>query len=111
MPLPLKPTSLTLTVAGGKRPASIGQATVCIDVAGQPDPRQAPPVVWTQLQCLALSTQPQTVAVNIPGTLRSATATLLVQLRSEAWVAANVDPTQNDIRPLGVQFMAADITP
>lgn len=111
MPLPIKPTPLTLTVAGGKRPASIGQATLCIDVAGQPDPRQSLPVVWTQLQCLPLSAQSQTVEVTIPATLSSTTATLLVQLRSEAWVAAKVDPTQNDIRPLGVQFLAADMTP
>ena len=111
MPLPTQPTPLTLTVASGKRPASIGQATVCIDVAGQPDPRLADPVVWTQLQCMPLSKQPQTIAVTIPGGLRSATNTLLVQLRSEAWVAAKVDPSQNDMRPLGVQFVAADMTP
>jgi hypothetical protein len=111
MPLPTQPTSLTLTVAGGKRPATIGQATLCIDVAGQPDPRLADPVVWTQLQCMPLNKQPQTIAVTIPGGLRSATNTLLVQLRSEAWVAAKVDPSQNDMRPLGVQFVTADMTP
>lgn len=111
MPLPTHPTALTITVAGGKRPASIGQAMVCIDVAGQPDPRNAEQVTWTPLQCTRTSTQPQTITVTIPGGLRSATNTLLVQLRSEAWVAANVDPSQNDTRPLGVQFMAMDMTP
>jgi hypothetical protein len=111
MPLPTQPTQLMLTVAGGKRPATIGQATVCIDVAGQPDPRHDDPMVWTQLQCMPLSKQPQIITVTIPGTLHSVTDTLLVQLRSEAWVAANVDPNQNDLRPLGVQFVTADMTP
>jgi len=111
MPLPSQPTPLTLTIAGGKRPASIGPATVCIDVAGQPDPRRADPVAWVQLPCFVLGTQPQTVAVTIPGGLSSATNTLLVQLRSEAWVAAKVDPSQNDMRPLGVQFVAAAMRP
>ncbi|NBU64618.1 MAG: hypothetical protein EBS29_08985, partial [Chloroflexia bacterium] len=87
------------------------QATLCIDVAGQPDPRQPDPVVWTPLQCVELTRYPQKINVTVPGTLQSATHTLLVQLRSEAWVAANVDPAQNDLRPLGVQFVAADMTP
>jgi hypothetical protein len=60
---------------------------------------------------MPLNKQPQTIAVTIPGGLRSATNTLLVQLRSEAWVAAKVDPSQNDMRPLGVQFVTADMTP
>lgn len=111
MPLPTQPRQLMLTVAGGKRPARIGQATLCIDVAGQPDPRQPDPVVWTPLQCVELTRYPQKINVTVPGTLQSATHTLLVQLRSEAWVAANVDPAQNDLRPLGVQFVAADMTP
>lgn len=111
MPLPTQPTPLSLTIAGGTRPDSIGPATMCIDVAGQPDPRHADPVAWTQLQCLTLGTQPQTVAVTVPIGLSSATNTLLVQLRSEAWVAAKVDPSQNDMRPLGVQFVAADMRP
>lgn len=111
MPLPAQATPLALTVATGKRPARIGQATLCIDVAGQPDPRLTNPVVWTQLQCLQLSTRPQTIAVAIPSGLSSATNTLLVQLRSEAWVAGTLDPNQNDMRPLGVQFVAAEMTP
>ena len=111
MPLPVLQTQLKLTMAGGKRPASIGQATVCIDVAGQPDPRHAEPVAWTQLQCHVLGTPPQTITVTIPSGLSSATNTLLVQLRSEAWVAAKVDPSQNDLRPLGVQFLVADMSP
>jgi hypothetical protein len=104
--------TLTLTVAGGKRPQSIGRARLCVDTAAEPQAYTDALVAdlpWQELGCFNLPEQMSDVDVALPN-IGSATP-LLVRLRSEAWVPADVavagDPASADRRGLGIQFNGA----
>lgn len=106
---PQRASTLHLRVSAGKRPAAIGPATLCVDSMAQRIPQSDADTTWTPLGCTVLDGDTvHTIQVTIPATT-SPTGTVLVQLRTSPWVAAAVDPRQNDWRPLGVQFLAATI--
>jgi hypothetical protein len=109
-----QPRTLHLTVSAGTRPSTIGAATLCVDVAPQHIPAQDATSPWQEVTCVSLADDAvHDIAVTIPAiTTSDATATgaVLVKLRSQPWIAADVDPRQNDRRPLGVQFVAAAMT-
>jgi hypothetical protein len=101
------PGALTLRLAGGKRPASIGPARLCLSYrAEQSLWAEDPQAGFSPEQCLSLAEQPADYRLALdPALPRSATGTLLVRLRSEQpWVPASVDPALRDGRRLGAQF-------
>jgi hypothetical protein len=109
---PPAPRPLTLRVSAGSRPALLGAAKVCIDVAAQVIPQTDANTTWQELDCMDLvSTAIQTISVTVPvidTSASNATGAILVKLRSVPWVMAEVDPLQHDRRPLGIQFLGAD---
>lgn len=108
---PSAPRTLSLQLSAGSRPAVLGAATLCIDVAPQVIPQTDANTTWQELQCVELVGNPiQTIQVTIPAldtTASTATGAILVKLRSVPWIMAEVDPLQNDRRPLGIQFISA----
>lgn len=100
------PITAVLQLAGGKRPATLGPAQVCLafwpEVKGFAAPEQVP----GDLGCFELDEQMGEVRVTLDPSLYGITEAngLLLQLRSTPWVPAKVDPAQVDQRSLGVQF-------
>lgn len=108
--VPHQPTTLQLTVAAGKRPASIGAAQVCIEALGQYIPAHDAAEPGVALGCFAVTgSAPQTIEVTVPADIPSSNGVLLIRIHSEPWIAAQVDPLQNDWRPLGIQFVNATL--
>ncbi|HEU4322465.1 MAG TPA: hypothetical protein VFS21_04875 [Roseiflexaceae bacterium] len=109
------PEAVSLRLAGGKRPAAIGPARVCLDYRAEPS-------LWVENPAASFTSAPQCATLTegladyrftidratLPAT---PTGTLLLRLKSEsAWVPAAVDPALLDGRSLGVQFGGLEVT-
>lgn len=99
-------TQLTLTLAGGLRPSSIGPAQVCLTIQPETHPWPAESIA-TPLGCLTLSEEMHDYTISIPPMALPPSQSMLLRLTSDAWVPATVDERQNDQRSLGVQFGGA----
>jgi hypothetical protein len=116
---------LTLDVAGGKRPAAIGSAQLCIDVAAEPIPHpeggvaRSTPIVrsdkttipalpWRELQCIQLAEASSSVQVALPALEPS--SAVLIRLRSQPWTPSQVSDSP-DQRILGIRFNSAVVAP
>ncbi len=103
------PTAVSLRLAGGKRPAALGPARVCLDYRAEPS-------LWVENPAATFATAPQCAtlteemadyrfAIDRTALPATPTGTLLLRLKSEsAWVPAAVDPALLDGRSLGAQF-------
>ncbi len=107
---------LTLEAAGGKRPTSIGQAQLCVDIAAEPTPYPDAGVAelpWQELHCQSLPEQPTHVSLPLPNVAPK--GNVLIRLRSPAWVPADVsmagEPGSADRRALGMRFIGATVPP
>lgn len=111
---------LALEVAAGKRPASIGLARLCLDIAAEPIPypeggvASSTTVPWRELNCSTLDESPQTLHVDLPD-LATKSAVLL-RLRSDSWIPSEAAPdpgtaSSQDARRLGIRFTRATLTP
>lgn len=105
------PTELTLQVAGGKRPAQIGPAQVCLALVPETRPwtAAAPPdeAAWQSLGCVMISNEPQSYRVPLADLAdlgQLSDTPLLLRLQSAPWVPAEADPEQHDQRTVGVKF-------
>ncbi|GAB4201412.1 MAG: hypothetical protein OHK0022_23450 [Roseiflexaceae bacterium] len=110
------PAAVSLRLSGGKRPASIGPARVCLDYRAEPSLWvENPAATFTVApQCVTLTEQQADYRFTIdPASLPATpTGTLLLRLRSESsWVPADVDPALVDGRSLGVQFGGLKVIP
>ncbi|NTU80258.1 MAG: hypothetical protein HGA45_12935, partial [Chloroflexales bacterium] len=107
------PAALQLDLAGGPRPAHLGQARVCVsalpETALWPNNAGAP----VELGCLELGEKPASYTLRLdPARLPPAPGgSLLVRLDSLSWVPAAEDPRQTDRRPVGVQLGGVALTP
>jgi hypothetical protein len=109
---------LVLQVGGGKRPASIGAARVCVDIAPEPVPYPEgdirTSISWQEVRCETLAEEIAEISVDLPPA--PGDRSLLVRLRSEAWIPAEVQPDPGtsaspDQRPLGVRWAGARLEP
>lgn len=101
------PRRVVLRLAGGVRPAQIGAARACI--SARPEARfwvEDPAAIYTPLGCFDLGADMADYALTIdPRALpASATGTMLLRIKSEAWSPSKIDGSENDARTLGVQF-------
>jgi hypothetical protein len=104
--------SLALQVGGGKRPAVLGPARLCVDVAAEPVAYADDGVAslpWKEIQCGELPAQIGELRLALPDLGTS--GALLIRLRSETWVPARVsapgEPASGDERGLGIRFAGA----
>ncbi len=112
-----RPLTLTLRLAGGPRPASLGPAQVTVMIRPEPsfhvDDPAAPPFV--ELARLTLREEPAGYTVTLDPRALAAppTGTFLLRLAGNAWVpaASDIVPPSNDRRGLGVQFGGVDVAP
>ena len=101
------PRTITLQLAGGRRPAAIGAARVCL--ALRPETSfwvEDPAAAFTPLGCFDLTEQMAGYSLtldprNYPA---STTGSALLRLQSETWQPAQLDPALHDQRALGIQF-------
>lgn len=100
---------LSLELAGGARPESIGAASVCVDVAVEPIPytdEGLAALPWQEIACADLPEQTTHVSLDLPDL--GADESLLARLRSEPWIPARVSASP-DGRALGVRFVGASV--
>jgi 4-amino-4-deoxy-L-arabinose transferase-like glycosyltransferase len=128
LPLAAQGQTLTVQVAGGKRPQALGKARLCLDVVAEPLPYPEggvaqgaiPPdssptdVPWRELKCAELDETFQAVQADLPAL--AAHRPVLVRLRSTTWIPAEVTPepgaaAAQDQRRLGIRFTSATLTP
>jgi hypothetical protein len=120
LPTQAQGQTLKLEVAGGKRPAALGAARLCLDIVAEPLPypeggvANAPSLPWQELSCATLAETTQTLLVALPELATS--SAVLVRLRSDAWIPAEIAPgpgtaPSQDARRLGVRFTSATLTP
>ncbi len=112
LPASLQGQTLTLEVAGGKRPAVLGAAQLCVDSAAEPGSYPEGGVAelpWRELRCLLLPEQATQVSLRLPKL--QANNGLLLRLRSQPWVPADVNVPGElgsaDRRALGIRFISA----
>ena len=110
LPLPTRQRSIALTLASGTRPDNL-QPEVCVRWAGQPLPWTDTPIRWSAPDCIRVDDSQQTYTIRVDTPPISDTDTLLVRIETPAWVAAKLDPSINDWRSLGVQFIRAEMLP
>ncbi len=103
---------LTLEVAGGKRPAAIGLAQLCVDVAPEPTTYSDAGVTdlpWRELRCAELPELATSISLPLPAV--QADTPILIRLRSQTWVPAQTavagEAASADERGLGVRFVRA----
>jgi hypothetical protein len=102
------PDTLLLRVAGGQRPDHLGPARLCLALLPEYVPRSAATDEQAVAQgCLDVGNTPHTYRVpldrrNLPD---APAGSWLLRLHNAAWVPAEQDPTQHDLRPVGVQFI------
>ena len=107
---PTTSTQLTLTLAAGKRPASIGPANACVSYRPEQDlaASSTRDADFTPLGCFTLTEQPAVYTVNFdPRTVPAPpTGSYILRITSATWVPANVPttPPATDQRTLGVLF-------
>ncbi len=100
---------LSLELAGGVRPASIGAARVCVDVTVEQVPHTDAGLAalpWREITCADLPEQTTHVSLDLPDL--GADESLLIRLRSETWIPARVSASP-DGRALGVRFVGANV--
>lgn len=113
------PQQLRIELAGGKRPASIGLAQVCVDAWPETNylaETAEPPPPTARLGCLELSEALQSYTLAIPPTaanVPSSVTTLRLRLTTTSWVPARTpsEPPATDERSLGVQFGGLSLVP
>ena len=110
LPLPTTTQTLALTLASGTRPDQVAPE-VCVSWAGQLLPWNKGEPRWSTPQCVTVDDSMQNYSFVINRAPQSETDTLLVRIKTPAWVAAELDPAINDWRSLGVQFIRAEIRP
>jgi hypothetical protein len=101
------PHEIRLRLAGGVRPAALGQARACLEFWPETNYRVDPPAtIAGDLGCLELSEHmgEYTLALDPRRYSAAAPDALLLRIRSDTWVPAQADPAQIDRRTLGVQF-------
>lgn len=102
------PMTLTVDLAGGTRPATLGAARACLEARPEtrlwPEDPDAP--AFTPLGCFRLQEGMAGYPVRIdPARIAPPpTSTILVRIVSDAWTPAEVDPAQIDRRILGVLY-------
>jgi hypothetical protein len=112
-----RPSTLTLRLAAGQRPATLDPARVCVSVLpehtswhGGAQPRDDDPP-FTTLGCVDVASSPADYhfALDPARVPPASTGTLLVRLQAAPWVPAEADPSFNDRRLLGVQLHRASL--
>ncbi|MBV9792243.1 MAG: hypothetical protein JOZ51_28925, partial [Chloroflexi bacterium] len=120
LPTSAQGQTLTLEVAPGKRPASLGPARLCLDITAEPTPypeggvASAEAVTWRELSCEDLQAGMQTLQVDLPDLATN--SAVLLRLRSDTWIPSETTPDpgtvpSQDSRRLGVRFTQATLTP
>jgi hypothetical protein len=102
-----QPRDVTIRLAGGVRPGTVGPAQACI--AFRPETRfgfESPLATFSPLGCFTLREQMTDYVLAIDprrySTLSS--GSIVLRIRSDTWMPAKADPAQIDRRALGVQF-------
>jgi hypothetical protein len=105
--------SISLTLAGGLRPDAIGNAQVCLEFWPEGKGFARPDEMLGDLGCIDLSQDMQSYTIEIDPSRygESQAPAMLLRMQSQPWVPAEVDPSQIDRRPLGVQFGGLTILP
>lgn len=101
------PRTITLRLAGGKRPEALGAARACLSF--RPEAGfwvQDPSAVFAPLGCFDLTRDMAgyTLTLDPRAYPVSTTGGALLRIRSAAWTPSVADPALNDDRPVGVQF-------
>ena len=120
LPTTAQGQTLTLEVAPGKRPASVGPARLCLDITAEPTPypeggvANSEAVSWRELSCDDLQTGMNTIHVDLPDLATN--SPVLLRLRSNTWIPSEAIPDpgtvpSQDSRRLGVRFTQATLTP
>jgi hypothetical protein len=102
-----EPRSVTLRLAGGVRPASLGPARACVEFWPEVNFRSDPPErIAGALGCFELSEPMAGYSLTIDPRIypNAPEGALLLRIRSDTWSPARADPAQTDRRALGVQF-------
>jgi hypothetical protein len=111
LPATLGGRTINLDVSAGERPAAAGAARVCPAVVAEPRvyPEGGAGAVegWNELGCFDVG---EATSLALPLPQLASDGTLLLRLRSDAWVPADTTPDPGtpqsaDRRPLGVQFL------
>lgn len=108
LPWPAGATKQTVTieVAGGLRPAHLGEATLCVGAQAEDTlwPTTSAPIV--ALGCHQVGQDPSIVRITIdPAQVPPvASGALLLRITGPAWIPANEDPRLTDRRVLHVQI-------
>jgi hypothetical protein len=107
------PRTLTIRLASGVRPPSLGTARACLSLLPEPS-HQAHNAAsdFIALECFDLTTGISSYRLQLDPRLLppSSTGTALLRIQSTAWRPAEVDPALHDERSLGVQFGGLLIT-
>ncbi len=110
-PSGIGPQELRIELAGGRRPAHLGSAQVCLRALPEDALWPATSGVPRDLRCFTLEAEPTSYRLRLDPALLPPlpSGTLLLYLSSEAWVPATEDSRQNDRRTLGVQFSSLEL--
>lgn len=110
-PVGVGPQELRIELAGGRRPAHLGLAQVCLRALPEDALWPVTSGVPQDLGCFTLETEPASYRLRLDPALLPPlpSGTLLLYLSSEAWVPAAEDSRQNDRRTIGVQFGSLEL--
>lgn len=102
-----KPVRLTIRVSGGKRPAHMGAARLCLSVLPEEPLWPATTGAFVPVGCFPLTDTMMAYSVTLDDPQHlppAASGTALLRLESETWVPAEEDPRMTDRRLVGIQF-------
>jgi hypothetical protein len=107
LPWPNQPISLTIQLAAGEtRPARLGPPQVCLSYRPEPRPWPEDPnaPAFVGEQCFRIEPTLNTYQFTIDprGMAVPANQTLVLRIQSDTWIPIRDDPTQRDVRRLGV---------
>ncbi|HWQ15907.1 MAG TPA: hypothetical protein VNL77_24115, partial [Roseiflexaceae bacterium] len=106
--LPADASTLTVRLAGGRRPATLGPARACLSL--HPNGAAGQVSAAAQPRCFTLGESLAEYTLPIEPGL-AAESTLLLHIQSEPWIPARDDPQGRDPRRLGVQFGGVRLAP